>query len=162
MSSVPSWKSVVGLLLGVGAVLTAAAGPLHSLVGPEAQLMKEVNRIRREHHLRPLAAQPTLATVAGSHARDMAAHGYLSHVNPSGLDPLERVQAAGISGFSLLAENLGTSSESGDRVQRVIREWMASPLHRENILNPAFNSTGIAVVEAPDGKTIAVQLYATF
>ena len=39
---------------------------------------------------------------------------------------------------------------------------MNSPVHRENLLNPAFNSTGLAVVDAPDGTTIAVQLYATY
>ena len=30
------------------------------------------------------------------------------------------------------------------------------------LLNPAFNTTGIAVVEGRDGTTIAVQLYATY
>ena len=74
----------------------------------------------------------------------------------------ERVRAAGIDGFRLLAENIGTTTMPGDRVTALIEGWMDSPIHRENILNPAFNTTGIAVVETSDGRTIAVQLFATY
>jgi uncharacterized protein YkwD len=124
--------------------------------------MKGINQVRLERHLLPLKASPQLAAVAQAHARDMAEQGYVSHVNPNGEDPLARVRAAGIDGLRLLAENIGVSSESGDRITAIIQEWLASPLHRENILNPAFNTTGLAIVKTGAGETLAVQLYATF
>jgi uncharacterized protein YkwD len=158
----PSLYSAVGFLCGMALVISAAAGPLWSLVGSEAELMKGVNEVRRERHLKPLSSSPELARVAQAHARDMAQQDYLSHVNPKGEDPLARVRAAGIEGVKLLAENIGSSSKSGDRIASIIQEWLASPVHRENVLNPAFNTTGVAIVETADGKTLAVQLYATF
>ena len=92
----------------------------------------------------------------------MARDGYLSHINPAGQNPLDRVHAAGITGFRLLAENIAATNKRGDRIAEIIDSWMNSPIHRENLLNPAFNTTGIAVVEGRDGTTIAVQLYATY
>jgi uncharacterized protein YkwD len=86
----------------------------------------------------------------------------VSHVNTAGQNPLERVRAAGIGGFRLLAENIGASDEGGDRLEAVVREWLRSPVHRENLLNPAFNTTGVAVVETPTGRTLYVQLFATY
>ena len=162
MSSSPRLHSAAAFLLGMAVVVSAAAGPLRSLVGAESQLMKGVNQVRLQRHLHPLKASPELAAVAKAHARDMAEQGYLSHVNPNGEDPLIRVRAAGIDGFRLLAENIGATSESGDRVTAIIQKWLASPLHRENILNPAFNTTGLAVLKNGIGETLAVQLYATF
>jgi hypothetical protein len=29
-------------------------------------------------------------------------------------------------------------------------------------LNPAFNTSGVAIVEAPNGRTLVVELYATY
>ena len=88
--------------------------------------------------------------------------GYLAHENPEGLNPLQRTTAAGVTGFRLLAENIGASTIGGDRVQSIVDEWMRSHDHRENVLNPAFNTAGVAVVDAPGDKTIIVELYATF
>ena len=94
--------------------------------------------------------------VARAHAEDMARHGYLSHTNPKGQDALARVQAARVEGFRLLAENIGASSVSGDRIASIVEEWLRSPTHRENLLNPAFNTTGVAVVKTDDGRTLSV------
>ncbi len=162
MNSPPHWYGVVAFLLGVGLVVQVASGPLESLVGSEARLFKAVNAVRHERRLLPLETHRVLAKVARAHARDMAHNGYLSHVNPRGENPLDRARAAGVNGLRLLAENLAASSESSDRIRAVVDHWLASPEHRENLLNPAFHATGLAVVETDDGRTLAVQLYATF
>ena len=146
---------------GFGAVIWLATAPLEALAGPEAQLFQRVNQVRTERELIPLKPSAELAAVARAHAEDMARRGYLSHENPEGQNPLNRVTAAGVKGFRLLAENIGASSVGGDRVEAIVSAWMGSHDHRENLLNPAFNTAGVAVVEAPDGRTIAVELYAT-
>ena len=135
---------------------------MESLVGPEAQLLERVNRVRSDHHLRALHGSQDLAQVARSHADEMAREGYLSHINPRGENPLQRVEAAGIQGFRLLAENIAASDVTGDRISAVVTEWLRSPIHRENLLNPAFNTSGIGIVQAPDGRTVFVELFATF
>ena len=150
-------QGVLLFLIGFWFVVSAAAAPLWSLVGPEAQLFSRVNELRRERHLEPLRAHPALAKVALAHANEMARNDYLSHVNLGGEDPLARVRAAGIEGFKI-----ASSAAAGYRISAVIEEWLRSPSHRENLLNPAFNTTGLGVVETPDGHTLVVELFATF
>lgn len=158
----PTARGVIAFVAALWACFTVAEKPLHALVGRESAIHDRVNLVRRQHELNPLRGSDELAAVARAHAEDMARSGYLSHVNPAGQNPLERVQSAGLSGFRLLAENIGATSKSGDRIEEIVRGWMASPIHRENLLNPAFNTSGVAIVETPDGTTIAVQLYATY
>lgn len=158
----PALRSVLAFLAGFGLVLSAAQGSLQALVGPEASLHESVNALRREHHLLPLAGSPELGRVALSHAKDMAHNGYLAHIDPRGRTPLERVRSAGVTGFRLLAENIGSSNVTGDRVPAIIEAWLDSTSHRENLLNPAFNTSGVGVAHTSDGRTIVVQLYATF
>jgi uncharacterized protein YkwD len=158
----PGLRAALALLLGFGLVVSASAGTLETLAGSEAQAFDRINQVRRDHHLIQLKASPELARVARGHAEEMAREGYVSHVNTAGQNPLERARAAGVEGFRLLAENIGASDEGSDRLEAVVREWLRSPVHRENLLNPAFNTTGIAVVETPTGQTLYVQLFATY
>ena len=153
-----------GLWFGAGfaAVVWLATAPLEALAGPEAELFARVNAVRAEHQLIPLQGSAELARVAREHAEDMAQRGYLAHENPEGQNPAQRALAAGVSGFRLLAENIGSSSVSGDRLEAIVTGWMQSHDHRENVLNPAFNTAGVAVVDAPGGQTIVVELYATY
>ncbi len=158
--------SVLRTLLSFGgafcAVVWLATAPLEALAGPEAELLARVNDVRAEHKLIELAPSQELARVARAHAEDMARRGYLSHTNPEGQNPLERAQSAGLSGFRLFAENIGASTVSGDRVRTIVDEWMRSRDHRENVLNPAFNTSGVGVAETSAGQTIVVELYATY
>lgn len=162
MNSSPSARGVGAFLLGVWIVLTVAESPLHALAGSQPGLHERVNEVRREHHLKALRPSDELARVAHAHAQEMAGAGYLDHVNRAGRNPLERVQGAGVEGFRLLAENIGSSNVGDDRIPAVIAAWLVSPIHRNNILNPAFNTSGSGVVRSPSGETIVVQLYATF
>ena len=154
--------SIAAFGLGLMLMLMWSQDTLHAAVGTPQRLHAEVNSLRASRHLIELAPHSELAQVAQLHADDMAKRHYLAHVNPDGLNPLERVQGAGIKGFRLLAENIGNTNVSSDRVQAVIRAWMESPIHRENLLNPAFNSSGIGWSRSGDGSLIVVQLYATF
>ncbi len=143
-------------------VIWLATAPLEALAGPENELLERVNQVRAQHKQIELAPSQDLARVARAHAEDMARRSYLSHVNPEGENPLQRAQSAGLSGFRLFAENIGATSVSGDHVQIIVDEWMRSHDHRENVLNPAFNTSGVGVVETGSGQTIIVELYATY
>jgi uncharacterized protein YkwD len=147
---------------GFAAVLWLLFAPLQASAGDEGAFLARVNQVRAEHKLIALEPSAELARVARAHAEDMARRGYLAHENPEGQNPLERTQAAGVAGFRLLAENIGASTIAGDRLESIVAEWLRSRDHRENLLNPAFNTSGLAIVEAPDGRTIVVELYATW
>ncbi len=158
----PSLRSAFAFVAGLGVLLCVAQGPLWALVGLEARIHDRVNVVRREHHLRPLRGSEQLAAVAREHADDMARRGYRAHLSPEGKSALDRAHESGVDGFRLLAENIGWSNVPGDRVPAVIRAWLDSPSHRENLLNPAFNTSGVGRAETADGQTIVVQLFATF
>ncbi len=162
MSEPPSVRGVAAFLAGFAAVLLLVEAPLCAFTDGRGQVRESVNEVRTGRHLGALVPSAELARVARSHAEDMAQQGYLSHLNREGQNPLERTRAAGIEGFRLLAENIGATNVAGDRIAEVIRGWMNSPIHRENVLNPAFNTTGVGMAESPSGTTIVVQLYATF
>lgn len=162
MRQAPSARSVAAFLVGFALLLSLAEGPLWALVGIEASTFDQVNALREQQHLLRLRGSDELAAVARAHAEDLARHGYFSHTDRQGRNPLQRVQSAGIEGFRLLAENIGSSNVSGDRVPAVMKAWLDSPIHRNNLLNPAFNTSGIGAAESPDGQTIIVQLFATY
>ena len=149
-------------MVGCWLALSFAEQPLRMLVERDLALLERVNQVRSERHLRPLAPSEDLARVAQAHAREMASADYLDHVNRSGQNPLERAQAAGIDGMRLLAENIGSSGVSGDRIEAIVAAWLSSPVHRENLLNPAFNTTGVGFARSAEGALIVVQLYVAF
>lgn len=126
----------------------------------EARLHAAVNAERTRNHLIPLERHPELDAVARAHSEDMARRGYLAHVNPDGLNPLERVEAAGLDHFSLLAENAGLTDQPHPATE-ILRGWIASPQHRDNLYAPPFNMTGLGIVRAENGTWYVTQLYAT-
>lgn len=151
--------SIAAFGLGLMLTLMAAEGTLSAALRFESRVLQEVNDVRGERHLISLKSSAEVEAVARQHAEHMARSGFFDHINPQGQNPLDRVQQAGIRGFRLLAENIGSTSESGDRVQTLVNAWMNSPVHRENVLNPAFNTTGIGTAQSPSGDIIVVQLF---
>ncbi len=159
MKEVPGLGTLIAFLVGFALVLFLFL-PAHSeALDP---IFGAVNQTRIEYHLRPLDLRSELSQVAQAHADDMASRDYLDHVNPEGQSPLSRARAAGLEGFRLLAENIGITSVRPDPHQTVLEHWLVSPEHRENVLHPAFNATGIGVAFTKARRTIYVQLYAAY
>ncbi len=152
-------RAAAAFLFGLALPVLASESSLERLTGPARALHARVNEVRLERNLPLLVVDAEIARISQAHADDMAAHGYVSHTDRAGRNPLERAQASGLAGFRLLAENIGASSIRGDRVESVVDEWLRSPTHRENLLTPAFRATGIGVAQRDDGTTIFVQLY---
>ena len=78
----------------------------------EAPFYEAVNRFRLSQHLIPLRRLPEMDRIARAHSEDMARRSYLSHVSPEGRNPVDRLHAGGVSGFTLAAENAGMTSRS--------------------------------------------------
>jgi uncharacterized protein YkwD len=88
----------------------------------------------------PVKLSSTLSSVALGHAADMAQHEYFEHEDLSGHTPAERVRAVGYA-EKLVGENIAYGPESADEV---VRGWLDSPGHCENIMDPRFAEMGIA------------------
>jgi uncharacterized protein YkwD len=127
----------------------------------EAALLDSVNRVRADHHLVPLRRDPMLDAVARAHSRDMALRGFLAHETPEGVNPVGRLDRGGVTGFSLAGENIGLTNR-GDPNREIVVGWLESPVHRENLLAPFFNTTGIGIAVAPSGALYYTQVYVTF
>ena len=127
----------------------------------EAQLYEQVNAVRAQYHLLALARQPEIDGVARAHSGDMAARGYMAHESPEGANPLDRLARGHVDGFSMAAENIGMTNKQTPAAE-IVAAWMHSPVHRVNLLAPAFNTTGIGVARGHDGSWIATQLYLSY
>ena len=105
----------------------------------ESEVLRLTNIERRKNGCGNLTADPYLTVSAGRHAEDMVARHFFDHVNPDGLDPFERMAAAGFHG-SAMAENIAMGYDSP---KAVVDGWMNSDGHRRNILNCGYNRLGV-------------------
>jgi uncharacterized protein YkwD len=121
----------------------------------EQYLLSAANRDRAAHGLSQLRLDPSLSQAALYHAKQMAAHGDISHQFPGEPELSTRGTDAGAH-FSLMTENV---AEAPDSV--IIHDlWMHSEGHRENLLDPNVDAVGISVVTR-DGQSYAVEDFAS-
>jgi uncharacterized protein YkwD len=140
---------------------TGSDAPDPALASLESALLADVNAVRHRSHRMPLRRSPELDAVARAHSRDMAARGYLAHESPEGANAVVRLEAARLTGFTLAAENIGSTNRPAPN-QEIVTGWLNSQMHRTNLLAPAFNTTGIGIARAPDGSLLYTQLYVTY
>lgn len=149
----------MSVLLSVRFLLSLAAVCLLPLAAPaqsisEQYLLAAANASRAEHSLLPLHLDDHLALAARLHAAEMARHASISHQFPSEPDLAARAASSGAH-FSLITENVAEASNSA-----LIHDlWMNSAGHRANLLDPAVDSVGIAVVQF-HGQLYAVEDFA--
>jgi uncharacterized protein YkwD len=88
-----------------------------------------------------LSLEATLGEVALRHSEDMARRSGLSHEGPDGSTPAQRVRAAGFQPRGVVGENVAAGAVSADEV---VRGWLASPEHCENLMDGRFSQMGVA------------------
>ncbi|MEV6360193.1 CAP domain-containing protein [Nocardia asteroides] len=112
-----------------------------------AQVLDLVNRERRAAGCAPVRTASKLQTAAQRHSDDMAARGFFDHVNPSGVGPGGRIEAAGYT-WRTYGENIARGQ---DTAAAVMTGWMNSPGHKANILNCGFTELGTGVTLGSGG-----------
>ena len=131
--------------------------PSQALMEDEAarKVHARINAERRRRGLAPLRWDDAGAAVAAAHSRDMARHDYFAHVDSAGRMASDRLAdlVAGCRGWGT-AENIWMARDSTGRHRGVpetaAASWMASPGHRNNILNSRYDTTGVGVAVAGD------------
>ena len=116
------------------------------------EVLTAINANRAHERLMPLAIDARLTAAAREKLADMLRRHYFDHQNPEGKyiwDTLARKCA-----YRMTAENLARGFSDEDAMEK---SWMRSAPHRENILNPKYRLTGIAVSQDP---LMAVVLFA--
>jgi uncharacterized protein YkwD len=121
----------------------------------EKQLFEQLNQSRREANLPTLEWDERLAQAARQHTKLMIDNNQLGHVLKGEPSVAERLAATGVR-FNRSGENVGYNTDFED----LHRAWMASPGHRENILNPNYTVVGIGVAQNEDGLYYATQDFA--
>jgi uncharacterized protein YkwD len=107
--------------------------------GTELQMLRLINDFRAQNGVGPVTLSPTLTNAAEFHSRDMAARNYFSHDLP------------GIGTWSANIGNHGyrpatraeTIAAGYSDAQRTFQQWVNSPGHRSNMLNPSLTAIGI-------------------
>ncbi|MGA9070188.1 MAG: CAP domain-containing protein [Terracidiphilus sp.] len=140
--------ALVLFLAGFTSVAGAQTNRLNSgaIQSESWQLVQLANQARAQAGAGPLAWDAALAEAARRHCLLMVAAGQLSHQFADEPDLSARAQAAGAR-FSLIEENVALAP----RPTAIHDAWMHSPHHHDNLLNPAVNRVGIAVVAGPQG-----------
>jgi Cysteine-rich secretory protein family len=131
----PAWPLMMALA-------TLMVAPALAQQPAEQQVMELANADRAQQGLPPLKWDPALAQAAVQHAQIMAEQpAALSHQYAGEPDLVARAGAAGAH-FRSVAENVAVAPSP----QALEEEWMHSPLHRANIMNPMMNGIGVGLV----------------
>jgi uncharacterized protein YkwD len=88
----------------------------------------------------PLQLNLKLIKAAQAHAEEMARRKYVEHEGKDGSTPASRASKAGYT-WKVVGENVAAGEGN---VELVIDDWLNSPNHCENIMDPRFTEMGIA------------------
>lgn len=105
------------------------------------KLLILTNIERGKNGLGHLEMNDKLSEAASNKADDMFAKNYWAHNSPDGKTPWVFIRGAGYN-YVYAGENLARGFETADEV---VKAWMASLKHRENVLSENFREVGFAV-----------------
>lgn len=142
------------LALGIGATLVLGTVPAGAQaterVGRRQQLVQLTNQDRRERKRPALRFERRLSRYARQHSLAMARKGYLFHSTAAQLrGALDGVR------WSIGGENVGV----GSSLEGLQRAFMASKLHRRNVLRREFRHMAVGIVRQDDRLWVTVIFY---
>jgi uncharacterized protein YkwD len=143
------------------ASLTLAASPAHaadcgganllpalsSLPTAKAATLCLLNNARETRGLAPLSTQPQLETAAQNFSQAMVQQRFFAHVTPGGQTITDRLADYTEAALSYATgENLAWGEGALATPSAIVRSWMGSAGHRDNILNRDFTEIGVGIV----------------
>jgi len=155
MGTALRFLTIVAAIVFLALILTPTLHARPQSSAADVTLLNAVNRDRAAAGLSSLKWDNALASAAHQHALRLAKANTLSHQLPGEAPMQDRARHAGAH-FSMIAENVA----QGPSVPGLHTQWMNSPPHRANLLDPQLNAVGISVVQS--GNTyFAVEDFAT-
>lgn len=161
--------ALVVFLAGIGIYLAQAQKPVENAIkGVQEQLdpnelFAMVNAERSKAGIPALVKDARLETSAKNKCEDMVKDHYFSHQDENGqIWNFIKEQMT----YKSAAENLGISNQDDNSV--IVSAWLNSESHRENLLNPNLQLTGIYVcgdnkfeISGNKGNDLVVQHFAS-
>lgn len=123
----------------------------------ESDMLRYTNKFRKEHSMEELYSLPSLQKAADLQVLHMCKKAKLTHDGPSGL-------GSNLSGrlkkFDFVGLNIGENiaKQENDDYKEVVKLWMKSEKHRNNILGDYVYS-GVATCVGKDGNRYWVQVF---
>lgn len=136
---------LLGLVLAVstGAGATAMTPPPPSSAGAtptrgEYAIVRAMNAVRARSGVPPLRMGRALTRAARAHSADMARRGYFEHGAF-----VQRLRSFGVRA-PYIGENLAYGTQALTAAA-IVQMWIASPPHRQNLLDRGFRLIGVGV-----------------
>lgn len=147
----------------------------------EKKIHDLINKVRAKKGLPVLLWDESLHRIARKYSKDMVQRNFFSHDDPDGRTFYDRYKAARFEcritvrdATCLWAENIAqdnlysssfyqdgktyfTGKTEDNIAESVVKRWMSSRGHRENILTPYFKRQGIGVALSEDGKVYVTE-----
>ncbi len=129
-----------------------------------AAVLREGNARRAEVGLRALDPDPGLADAARRYSQKMRDMAFFAHDAPDGESLAQRLPADAKYRYAQLGENLWSGQGALDwRAEslsaQATEDWILSPSHRDNLLEPVYDVAGVGVAVDSD-RVYITMLYA--
>jgi uncharacterized protein YkwD len=124
----------------------------------ERRLLELVNKERVKADLPELRPHPLLFKAARGHSANMAKQRKMEHIL-DGKRPSQRVEATGYD-WDKVTENLITADQTDVPLEKIVKGWMDSQIHRDNILMKDVTETGLGIATNAKGEIYYTQIFA--
>ena len=108
----------------------------------ERQVAELVNVERAKYGLSPLTLNAELSNGARMKSKDMHDNKYFSHTSPTYGSPFDMMKSLGIT-YRTAGENIAMGYHTPEAV---VKAWMNSKGHRDNILNASYTEIGVGYI----------------
>ena len=129
-----------------------------------AAVMRESNARRAEAGLTALSMDSSLADSARRFSQKMRDMAFFAHDAPDGESLAQRLPGDMLGRYAQLGENLWSAKgaldwRSDSLSTQATEDWILSPSHRDNLLEPIYDVAGVGVAVAED-QVFVTMLYA--
>ena len=121
----------------------------------EREVFSLINRARAREGLQPLWLDERLSDIARLKSQDMIDRQYFSHDSPFYGSPFDMLARFGVR-YRRAGENIAKGQRTAERVMYA---WLNSPPHKENILDPVYNTVGVGLAQDNQGNNHWTQLF---
>ncbi len=147
------------LLLFSAAIFTPITTATTKAFG-SSDIVDLTNKARVQLGGNELVTNTKLTSAAQAKAEDMVKLRYFAHNAPDGTMAWDYIKNADYA-YEVAGENLAITNESAETV---LERWMASPSHKDNIVNPDYQNIGVGMAsygnyEGHKNTTVIVALY---
>jgi hypothetical protein len=146
-------RSIVDITIGLKPGVLGYA----SQIDPD-KVIELTNSERQNLGLEAVSANSQLNQAALAKAADMFTNNYWAHVSPQGTEPWAFITDSGYR-YQHAGENLARDFSNP---KDIVKAWMASPTHRQNLLDSRYKDIGVAVMDGYINgveTTIVVQMF---